>query len=184
MKKEISSRYRVIAFSSIVILFLIVASCNHLSKETKSTTTEKDLQLITAMLDSFNIAAANADFNKYFGYYTEDAIFTGTDATERWDKKSFMAFAKPYFDKGKAWTFISLERHIYFDKTGDLAWFDELLNTQMKICRGSGVVVRQGEDWKVSQYILSMTLPNSLIDTILKLKTPEEDEIINKLSKK
>jgi hypothetical protein len=38
---------------------------------------------------------------------------------------------------GKAWNFTVLERHIYFDQSKK-AWFDELLNTQMKICRGSG----------------------------------------------
>jgi hypothetical protein len=30
----------------------------------------------------------------------------------------------------KAWSFTALERHIYFDKTGKTAWFDELLNTK------------------------------------------------------
>jgi hypothetical protein len=47
----------------------------------------------------------------------------------------------------KAWSF-ALERHIYFDKTGKTAWFDELLNTQMKICRGSGVLVKIGQSGK------------------------------------
>jgi hypothetical protein len=68
---------------------------------------------------------------------TEDAVFIGTDATENWGKPAFQEFAKPYFDKGKAWNFTVLERHIYFDQSKK-AWFDELLNTQMKICRGSG----------------------------------------------
>jgi hypothetical protein len=53
--------------------------------------------------------------------------------------------------------FTALERHIYFfDKTGKTAWFDELLNTQMKICRGSGVLVKKiGQEWKIKQYVLS-----------------------------
>ncbi len=139
---------------------------------------------IVAMLDSFNTAAAKADYNTYFNFYTDDAIFTGTDATERWNKKQFMVWAKPYFDKGKAWDFTALERNIYFDKTGDFAWFDELLNTQMKICRGSGVLVKQGNDWKVQQYILSTTVPNDVLDTVIKIKAPVEDEIIKKLAAK
>jgi hypothetical protein len=44
--------------------------------------------------------------------------------------------------------------------TGKTAWFDELLNTQMKICRGSGVLVKIGQEWKIKQYVLSMTIPN------------------------
>ena len=59
-----------------------------------------------------------------------------------------MIWAKPYFDKKTTWNFTALERHIYFDKTGRTAWFDELLNTQMKICRGSGVLVKIGKEWK------------------------------------
>ncbi|MEO6539804.1 MAG: nuclear transport factor 2 family protein, partial [Ferruginibacter sp.] len=78
----------------------------------------------------------------------------------------------------------SIQRHIYFGKNADIAWFDELLSTQMKICRGSGVVVKQNDEWKVQQYVLSMTIPNDLSDGIVKLKTPLEDSLINKLSRK
>ena len=95
-----------------------------------------------------------------------------------------MAFAKPYFDKKRTWKFTSIERHIYFGRHPDIAWFDELLNTQMKICRGSGVVVKQGDGWKVQQYVLSMTIPNDLSDSIVKYKSGIEDPIILGLSGK
>ncbi|HEX4957382.1 MAG TPA: nuclear transport factor 2 family protein [Lacibacter sp.] len=141
-------------------------------------------QQIHALLDSFNAAAARADYNRYFSYYAPDAVFIGTDATEHWNKEEFMIWSKPYFDRGRAWNFTSMQRHIYFDTTGQLAWFDELLHTQMKICRGSGVVVKQGTDWKVKQYVLSMTIPNALVDTIVPMKAFQEDSIINVLKKK
>jgi len=133
------------------------------------------------MLDSFNLAAANANFDLYFSYYADDAIFIGTDANENWCKDSFMVWSKPFFDKGKAWDFTSLERNIYFDETGKVAWFDELLDTQMKICRGSGVLVKQGENWKIKQYVLSMTIPNSVTDEVVELKSTEDDSILKKL---
>ncbi len=136
---------------------------------------------IASLLDSFNIYAGKADFNNYFKYYADDAIFIGTDANERWNKADFMVWSKPFFDKGKAWNFTTLQRNIYFDETGSVAWFDELLNTQMKICRGSGVLVKNGNDWKIKQYVLSMTVPNSVHDSILPIKSPEEASIINKL---
>lgn len=138
---------------------------------------------IENMLDSLNLAAAQPNFDTYFSFYADSAIFTGTDATERWDKKRFMEWAKPIFEKGKAWNFTSIERHIYFDKSGDIAWFDELLNTQMKICRGSGVVIKEGNSWKIKQYILSATVPNAIIDDVVKMKTKEEDIILNSLIK-
>jgi len=164
---------------SFIFLIIFFICCNY--NVIGQTNDQKE---INNMLDSFNRAAAKADFNNYFKYYTEDAIFTGTDATERWNKKDFMAWAKPIFDKGHAWDFTALERHIYFDKTGTVAWFDELLNTQMKICRGSGVLVKQDKEWKIQQYILSTTVPNDVLDTVIKIKTPGEDLVIKKLSGK
>ncbi len=169
---------------SLITLLLLLSSCTSTNNNSAVTDTTSETKQINAMLDSFNMAAAKANYNGYFNFYTDDAIFTGTDATERWDKKAFMEWAKPVFDKGHAWNFTSLERHIYFDKTGSLAWFDELLNTQMKICRGSGVLVKQDNNWKVQQYILSATIPNDLLDTVIKMKAPVEDSIINNFLQK
>ena len=138
---------------------------------------------INMTLDNWHKAAAVANYNDYFDALTEDAVFIGTDATENWSKTAFEAFAKPYFDKGKAWNFTALERHIYFSKDKKTAWFDELLNTQMKICRGSGVLVLQNGKWKIQHYVLSMTIPNDNSDEVIKIKTPIEDTLITKLKK-
>ncbi|MFN7674714.1 nuclear transport factor 2 family protein, partial [Flavobacterium sp.] len=124
-----------------------------------------------------------ANFVNYFDALTDDSIFIGTDATENWTKPAFQAFAKPYFDKGKAWSFTSLERHIYFSTDKKMAWFDELLNTQMKICRGSGVLVFINGKWKIKHYVLSMTIPNDNVDDVIKIKAPIEDALISSLKK-
>jgi hypothetical protein len=50
------------------------------------------------LLDSWHKAAAEAKFDAYFKM-TEDAVFIGTDATEK--QTRFQEFAKPYFDKGR-----------------------------------------------------------------------------------
>jgi hypothetical protein len=143
----------------------------------------KDRLEIGKMLDDFNVAAANAEFERYFAFFDEDAVFIGTDATEHWEKAAFKAWAKPYFDRGRAWNFKSVKRNIYFDNGGKTAWFDELLSTQMKICRGSGVVVRKGGAWKLKQYVLSMTVPNENVDEVVKIKAPIEDALLEKLGK-
>ena len=162
------------------IFIVCMLACNQASTKTENTTfnAAKEKIVVGNMLDSFNRAAANANFQAYFNFYTDNGIFAGTDATERWNKKEFMVWAKPIFDKGKAWNFTSLKRNIFFDKTGGFAWFDELLNTQMKICRGSGVLVKKDNDWKVEQYILSTTIPNELLDSIINLKATIEDSLI------
>jgi hypothetical protein len=113
----------------------------------------------------------------------EDAIFIGTDATENWTKKAFQTYAKPHFEKGKAWHFTSLKRNIYFSADKKTAWFDELLDTQMKICRGSGVLTKVKKEWKITHYVLSMSIPNALSDQIVKLKTASDDVLLEKLKK-
>lgn len=145
---------------------------------------ESNKKDINQTLDNWHKAASNANFKDYFKVLTEDATYIGTDATENWNKIQFQAFAKPYFDKGKAWNFNSLERHIYFTADKKTAWFDELLNTQMKICRGSGVLVHIKGHWKIQHYVLSMTIPNDTTDAVIKIKAPIEDVLITKLKDK
>jgi len=159
-------------------LILFVLSFTTISAQAKF---EKEKTEIIKMLDGFNTAAAKADFTAYFNYYADESTFIGTDATEIWDKKAFMVWAKPYFDKKKTWNFNSLKRNIYFSKDGKLAWFDELLDTQMKICRGSGVVEKIDGAWKVKQYVLSVTVPNEIVDNVVVEKTKIEDVLIEKL---
>ncbi|CAN1549754.1 SnoaL-like domain containing protein [Flavobacteriaceae bacterium] len=139
---------------------------------------------VNSTLDAWHKAAADAKFDVYFGMMAEDAIFIGTDPTENWNKTAFQAYSKPYFDKGKAWSFKAIERNIYFDESGKLAWFDELLSTQMKICRGSGVLVKIGKDWKVKHYVLSMTIPNDNTKEVIKIIAPIEDAIMLKMQNK
>lgn len=165
-------------------LFLSLAVLTLVSFDSLSYKISDEKEQINRTLDAWHKAAAEAKFNVYFGMMTDDAIFIGTDPTENWDKKAFQAFAKPYFDKGKAWDFKAIERHIYFDKSGKLAWFDELLDTQMKICRGSGVLVKIGNEWKIKHYVLSMTIPNDNIDEVVKIKAPIEDSLLQKKSNK
>lgn len=170
--------------TAIAGLILSLYSCTSGKEKEQQVDTANEKIKINAMLDSFNTAAAKADFKTYFSFYTDSSIFTGTDATERWNKNEFMEWAKPIFARGRAWDFTSIDRHVYFDKTGNMAWFDELLSTQMKICRGSGVLVKDGNNWKVQQYILSATIPNDKLDSVIPMKAHQEDSIIHKLSGK
>ena len=162
----------------VIVIGLVLIGCkskqvaNQINQETE----------INLVIDNWHQAAAEANFNLYFNAMTEDAIFIGTDATENWNKPAFIQFAKPYFDKGKAWSFTKLERNIYFSSDKKTAWFDELLNTQMKICRGSGVlVVDKNGNWKIKHYVLSMTIPNDHTNEVVKIKSLIEDKEIEKL---
>lgn len=154
------------------LAFITFTSC----KSTKDLGSENII--INNILDNWHKDASNTNFENYFNAMAEESVFIGTDATENWNKKEFMAFAKPFFDKGKAWNFTSLERNVYFSENGKTAWFDELLNTQMKICRGSGTLIKENNQWKIKHYVLSMTIPNENTSEVIKIKKFIEEKII------
>lgn len=137
---------------------------------------QEDILAVDRLLTEWHQAAADADFEAYFGRMAPESVFIGTDASENWNKEEFMAFSKPYFDNGKAWSFSAVERHIYLSKDGRTAWFDELLDTWMQLCRGSGVAVRTEGGWKVAHYVLSLTIPNETVEGAIALKR-EKDSI-------
>lgn len=125
---------------------------------------------VSRVLDGWHKAAAAADEARYFGYAAPDFVFLGTDASERWDLASFRAFSHPYFAKGKAWTFIPHDRHVNFSPDGNVAWFDEKLDSATYgECRGSGVLRRIHGDWKIAQYNLTIPLPNALAKTVVQM---------------
>ncbi len=122
---------------------------------------------VAAVLDDWHAAAAAADEARYFGHFAPEAVFLGTDATERWSVEEFRRYAHPYFAKGKAWSFKAVERHVSFSPDVSVAWFDEQLDTpNLGPARGSGVLLRTPAGWKISQYNLSIPIPNSLMKEI------------------
>jgi len=133
-------------------------------------TTRDDRPAVNTTLDAWHRAAAEADEALYFGAMAPEFIFLGTDATERWDLASFRAFAHPYFAKGKAWTFTPRERHVILSPRGDVAWFDEKLDSaSYGECRGSGVLRRINGEWKIAHYNLTIPIPNDLAKTVVEM---------------
>ena len=136
------------------------------SSEQKKT----DAAPLNAVLDSWHKAAAEAKLDDYFSVVTDDFVFLGTDPEERWEKEAFRNFCKPYFDQGKAWEFKSTKRNWVFSKNGKMAWFDEKLDTWMKECRGSGVMVKEGKQWKLAYYNLTVLIENEKIKSFIELR--------------
>lgn len=123
----------------------------------------KAKQLIDGVLDTLHEAASDADGDTYFDLFADDAIFMGTDATERWSIGEFKAYAEPFFSQGRGWTYTKTERHIYVAASGETAWFDEMLsNENYGTCRGTGVLLLVDGVWKFSQYNLTIPIPNDL----------------------
>jgi hypothetical protein len=40
-----------------------------------------------------------------------------------------------------------------------------------------------GNDWKIKHYVLSMTVPNENVTEVVKIKTPIEDALMQKMTK-
>ena len=137
-----------------------------LSCQQKTTLTEEQAN---QMIDAWHEAASKADFDAYFGMMSENSIFIGTDAHERWSKKEFMDFARPYFEKGETWDFTPTLRHVLYTNTGSTILFDELLDTWMGTCRGSGIIEPVDNEWKIVHYHLAIAVPNEVIQDYLKL---------------
>ena len=124
-------------------------------------TTEREA--VDRTLSSFHTAAADADGELYFSLLADDAIYIGTDASERWTSQEFKAFAEPYFSEGRGWTYTATERHISIAPGGEVAWFDEMLwNESYGTCRGTGVLVLTEDGWRIAQYHLTFPIPNEL----------------------
>ena len=147
-------------------------------KEKEASITKK----INTVLDQWHKAATNAEFENYFSKMDSLSIFIGTDASENWTRNQFKKFSKPYFDNGKAWDFKTLERNIHISKNKDVVWFDELLNTWMGTCRGSGVLENdnKNDSWKIKHYVLSVSIPNENIQQIIKSKKEKDSLFLQK----
>ncbi len=132
---------------------------------------------VEAVIDRMHQAASRADGADYFGYFTTNARFIGTDATERWSVAAFRAYAEPYFAKGQGWTYVPRDRTVTIApvECRCIAWFDEILdNASYGQVRGSGVLRLTDDGWKIEQYVLSFAVPNDRADAVVAAIKSEE----------
>lgn len=168
----------------LLIILLSLSSCivlvdnNSKNKDSKNKT-EKTTYQVNKLLNQWHKDVANSDFDAYFNKMSRNSVFIGTDASENWIIQQFKEYAKPHFDKKKTWDFKVLERNVYFSE--NISWFDELLETQMGICRGSGVLSKSKDSWKIEHYVLSIVIPNEDVQKIVEIKKEKDALIIHKL---
>ncbi|WP_202962381.1 nuclear transport factor 2 family protein [Congregibacter litoralis] len=116
---------------------------------------------INSLLDDFHQAAADADEDRYLGHFSADGVFMGTDDWERWPLPAFRDYVKERFSGGTGWSYVSEERHITLGPAGASAWFDEIMvSERWGRFRGTGVLVREDEAWKLAHYSLTALVPN------------------------
>lgn len=130
-----------------------------------------DLAAIERVLDDFHDAAAHGDNERYLGHLTDDAVFMGTDEWERWPKHpDFVDYVAGRFHDGKGWSYRSVDRHVNIADAGDVAWFDEVIYSPTSgRFRGTGVLVREDDTWKIAHYAMSFLVFNEDWESVIEL---------------
>lgn len=135
-----------------------------------------DTAAVSDVLDAFHDAASRADGARYFDLFAEGGVFIGTDPGERWTLAEFREYARPFFQRGRGWTYVPMERHVRVSRDGSTAWFDEMLhNDGLGLTRGTGVLVREGGSWRVAQYHLTIPVPNALAGDVVEMIREHEE---------
>jgi hypothetical protein len=149
-----------------ILLIVLLFSGTELKAENRA---------IDELLDGFHAAAANSDFDDYFSRFATGGIFLGTDASERWTVTTFKDYAKPAFSAGRGWRYVVEQRNLESVPGMDVVWFDEILtNATLGRCRGTGVIVREGGDWKIAHYSLTLLIPNDIAGSVGKQSMRED----------
>ena len=158
----------------VTLVFLLMAACPFFAFAQSPSEDEK---AVSATLDALHENASKADGEKYFTLFAPDAVFLGTDASERWPIAEFKEYAMARFEKGTGWTYHKTSRYIYLSENEKTAWFDEMLhNENYGECRGSGALVKIGGDWKIAQYNLTIPIPNALARKVVAMIREQEGE--------
>lgn len=145
------------------ILLLTLFSFSLLSCAQSNQSAQADIAAIDRVLNSYHQAAANGEWDTYFDLMSDDGVFIGTDARERWTKPDF----RQYSSGSNGWVYTPEQRNIDITPDGQSAWFDEaLLSQSFGSSRGTGVLIRTAQGWKISQYHLTLPIPNGMVRAI------------------
>lgn len=126
-----------------------------------------------AVLDDWHAAAAEADEARYLGHFAPDAVFLGTDASERWTLEEFTEYVREYFPRG-GWTYLPHDRHVMRSDDGRLAWFDEgLTHGSYGELRGTGVLRLVDGLWRLAHYNMTFTIPNDVAREVVRVVAGE-----------
>jgi hypothetical protein len=157
-----------------VVLLVLASACRAAPCRNDAASEEVE---VNAVVDAWHAAASRADEEAYFGALAPDAVFLGTDASERWTVEEFRAYAHPHFAAGRGWTYLPRDRHVAFSADGHSAWVDERLdNTKYGELRGTGVLVLTAAGWRIAHYSMSFPIPNDLtLDVVERIRAGTPD---------
>jgi len=114
-----------------------------------------------AALNALHEAGADANQPAFVALLTNDVVFFGMDGSARLEGESVRDFVSERFYRGDEWAYRSSDRAVRLSTDGAVAWFDEsLMGGELRSARGTGVLIREGESWKIAQYNLTQVTPD------------------------
>ena len=161
-------RYLWISLAIVFIALTLWLQALNAGPRTRASTQDEVETRIHDLFDTWHAAAAAGDYDAYFGRMTKDAVFLGTDQTERWVGDEFRDWARPHFDGEEAWTYHPTDRHIAFGPGGTgsgVAWIDETLtHDRYGTLRGTGIAVytERADRWSITHYSMTFLVPNDI----------------------
>ncbi|MFC2155619.1 nuclear transport factor 2 family protein [Acidobacteriota bacterium] len=169
-------KINLISFFVFISALLFLIGCNRCKEETETAAFNK--KSVNELIDKFHKAASKADEKEYFGCMSAGSYYLGTASEELWTKEEFRAYCKPYFSKGRGWTYTPKDRQVSFSVDGKNAWFFErLFNDRYGELRGSGILTLEEGGWKISQYNMAFVVPNNVSGKVVEIiKTPVKAE--------
>ena len=126
-------------------------------------------QELDRMIDAWHHAAAVNDQHNYFEFIDDSGIYIGTDSSEIWTREEFYDWSTPIFEKENGWSFQVKSRNIYLADNQEIAWFDEILEYGKGALRGSGVLIKRDQGWRIIHYVLSVPVPNEKYKEVMNL---------------
>lgn len=153
----------------VVVALCFLGACSS-SQPRHSFYEDTEKAMVNGVLTSWHLAADHGLYEFYFDQMTDDSVFLGTDASERWTKDEFMAYAREPFSDGSGWSYKQIESHIEFDEDQRTAWADEILeHEKYGTLRGTAVLRRVDGAWKIAHYSLTFLVPNERAGEVVRV---------------
>lgn len=153
----------------VVVALCFLGACSS-SQPRHSFNEDTEKAMVNGVLTSWHLAADHGLYAFYFDQMTDDSVFLGTDASERWTKDEFMAYAREPFSDGNGWTYEQVEHHVAFSHDHRTAWADEILeHEKYGTLRGTSVLRKVDGKWKIAHYSLSFLVPNEKAGEVVRV---------------
>ena len=144
----------------LIVIIGLFSSC-----KSSQMISQADIHLAGLTLDNWHNAASHGDSLGFFGLMTNDAIYLGTDESERWTRTTMIRDLGKYFRDKQAWKFTGSKNILHFD---------EILSTWMGPCRGSGLLQKVNGKWYIRFYNLANLVPNDVVKDYINLLPPDK----------